>query len=96
MTIVFYVGYYATPWGPEDLDTTGLGGTEKCVCFLAKELSAAGHDVHVLGQVRATNWNGVRFATGIDSPIDILIGVTEPFTQIDTKNVIHVGTSLTG
>ena len=46
MTIVFYVGYYATPWGPEDLDNTGLGGTEKCVCFLAKELSAAGHDVH--------------------------------------------------
>jgi glycosyltransferase involved in cell wall biosynthesis len=75
MTIVFYVGYYATPWGPEDLDNTGLGGTEKCVCFLAKELSAAGHDVHVLGQVRPTNWNGVRFATGIDGVIDVLVGV---------------------
>jgi len=75
MTIVFYVGYYASPWGPEDLDKTGLGGTEKCVCFLAKELSLAGYDVHVVGEVRSTSWNGVRFATGVDVPIDVLIGV---------------------
>jgi len=75
MTIVFYVGYYANPWGPEDLDTTGLGGTEKCVCFLAKELSLAGHNVYVVGEVRPTSWNGVRFATGVDVPIDVLVGV---------------------
>lgn len=77
MTIVFHAGYSSEPWGGTDALTSALGGTEKAICFLAREL-AKNHNVIVTGQVKNQLWCGVRFQTDVytDKPIDFLIGVS--------------------
>lgn len=77
MTIVFHAGYSSEPWGGTDALTSALGGTEKAICFLAREL-AKNHEVIVTGQVKNQLWCGVRFQTDVytDRPIDFLIGVS--------------------
>ena len=39
MRIVLYTGYQPTPWNPDTIYETGLGGTEQNVLYLAKYLS---------------------------------------------------------
>lgn len=76
MTIVFHVGYSSEPWGGTDAINKALGGTEKAVCFLARQL-AKNHNVIVTGQVVNQTWENVKFQSEIykEKPIDVLIGV---------------------
>ena len=76
MIIVFHAGYSSEPWGGTDAIESALGGTEKAICFIAREL-AKNHEVIVTGQVKNQEWEGVRFQSEPfkEKPIDFLIGV---------------------
>ena len=81
MVIVFNVGYTANPWSEKDMDRYGLGGTEKCVALVAKELSKQGHDVYVTGQIHENNpednprYLRYESLSKIPNTIDLLVGV---------------------
>ena len=87
MVIVFNVGYTAKPWSEGDMDRYGLGGTEKCVALIARELAngtranIAGAEVYVVGQVHENNPEDspryVRYENLhlIPKKIDLLVGV---------------------
>lgn len=50
MKILFYVGYFKNKWNANSIHTTGVGGSEQCVLYLAKQL-ATKYDVYVVGDV---------------------------------------------
>lgn len=77
MNIVFHVGYFAIPWSSS---TKIPGGTEQCVSNLSIQLSKAGHNVFVFGNVLEDNSDSVQYAPFerrdlLPESIDILIGV---------------------
>ena len=63
MKIALYTGYHKDPWDPTFLYTTGLGGTEQCVLYLAKYLAFAQHEVWVVGNVIPGEHNNVKYVT---------------------------------
>lgn len=48
--ISFYTGQFVEPWGPPSLTTTGLGGSETAVIYVAARLAELGADVRVYGE----------------------------------------------
>jgi glycosyltransferase involved in cell wall biosynthesis len=63
MKIVLYTGYQANPYNPNTLNTTGLGGTEQCVLYLAYHLARLNHKVWVVGEVIPGDYDGVKYRT---------------------------------
>ena len=63
MKIALYTGYHKDPWDPTSLYTTGLGGTEQCVLYLAKYLAFAQHEVWVVGNIIPGEHNNVNYIT---------------------------------
>jgi len=63
MKIALYTGYHKNPWDPTSLYTTGLGGTEQCVLYLAKYLAFAQHEVWVVGNVIPGEHHNVKYRT---------------------------------
>lgn len=61
MVIVIYAGYQASPLDPKLLSTTGLGGTEQCIIYLAEQLANLGYEVIVTGEVVSKNYSGVKY-----------------------------------
>lgn len=64
MNIAFYYAYphKAWDWNDEDLETTGLGGAETALVFMARELAREGHQVTVFNSTsREGVYNGVRY-----------------------------------
>ena len=60
MKIVFYAGYQKTPFNPNNIKSTGVGGTEQCIIHLASEL-AKEHDVYVTGFVESLDYCNVKY-----------------------------------
>ena len=60
MRIVIYAGYYAETWNADDLNTSGLGGTEQCIVYLASQL-AKKHEVFVTGNVENATIDKVEY-----------------------------------
>ena len=83
MKLVIYTGYQSSPYSPETLNKTGLGGTEQCVVNLAKTLKQQNPnwDIWVVGDVVYGNYEGVMyrptryFKNEVDS-VDTIIGVS--------------------
>lgn len=64
MRIVIYTGYQPTPWNPNTINKTGLGGTEQSVLYLAKSLvKRYRYKVWVVGNVTPGEYNGVSYRT---------------------------------
>ena len=51
--ILFFAGYCTPPWNYSQMKCTALGGSEKAVAHLSKELGAQGYTVYVAGTVLA-------------------------------------------
>ena len=60
MRIVIYAGYYAETWNANNLNTSGLGGTEQCIVYLASQL-AKKHEVFVTGNVENATIDKVEY-----------------------------------
>ena len=93
MRIVIYAGYYAETWNADDLITTGLGGTEQCIVYLASELAKA-HEVYVTGNVKNATIDGVEycdlntiFGRLGDDYVDCVIGVSYINYLIELKSL---------
>jgi len=78
MNILFYVGYFDTPWLATDAITEGKGGTETSIVQLSRAFKAQGDTVTVAGQVTTHN-GGVNYINldevALDSHYDVVIGV---------------------
>ena len=61
MKIVIWTGMAWETWGPESINAEGLGGSETAVIHMAAELTALGHEVAVIGQVKPGNFAGVSY-----------------------------------
>ena len=99
MKIVLYVGYNNIPWNPTSLESTGLGGTEKTIYHLAKELAKLPeYYVWVVGQVIPGDFDNVKYRTTQqfkqeESSVDTIIGVSyihyiKEFENFNYKNSI--------
>ena len=60
MKILIYVGYFKNKWNANSIHTTGVGGSEQCVLYLAKQL-ATQHKVYVVGDVLEDTIDGVEY-----------------------------------
>ena len=99
MKIVLYTGYQPTPWNPDTIYETGLGGTEQSVLYLAKYLSTKYfYKVWVVGNVIPGDYEGVfyrttdQFKQEVDW-VDTIIGVSyinylKEFENFKYKNSI--------
>ena len=99
MRIVLYTGYQPTPWNPDTIYETGLGGTEQSVLYLAKYLSTKYfYKVWVVGNVIPGDYEGVfyrttdQFKQEVDW-VDTIIGVSyinylKEFENFKYKNSI--------
>ena len=83
MIIVIYAGYQSVPLNPNSLDTTGLGGTEQCIIYLANQFALDNHSVYVTGEVESINYLNVKYRNLndletelADTEIDWVIGVS--------------------
>ena len=99
MKIVFYVGYYTNSWNPDSLNSTGLGGTEQSVIYLAKEIAKYPYNqVWVVGNIIPGDFNNVKYRTTQqfkqeESSVDTIIGVSyihylKEFENFNYKNSI--------
>lgn len=67
MRIVIYTGYQPSPWNPDTINKTGLGGTEQSVLYLAKFLiKHYQYQVWVVGNVIPGDYDGVSYRTTAD------------------------------
>ena len=61
MKIMFWVGYANPAWDKGDWMSRGMGGSEYCVIKLADYLDNEGWDVTISGDVKTSNWHGVKY-----------------------------------
>ena len=81
MKILFYVGYFKNKWNANSIHKTGVGGSEQCVLYLAKQL-ATKYDVYVVGDVIEDVIDNVEYKSIVNANkdlknqfIDCVIGV---------------------
>ena len=97
MRIVIYTGYHTNPWDPNNINNTGLGGTEQSVLYLAKYLVAKSHyKVWVVGTVNPGDYEGVHYRNTSQFKsevewVDTIIGVSyinylKEFEDFNYKN----------
>ena len=97
MRIVIYTGYHTNPWDPNNINNTGLGGTEQSVLYLAKYLVAKYHyKVWVVGTVNPGDYEGVHYRNTSQFKsevewVDTIIGVSyinylKEFEDFNYKN----------
>jgi len=63
MRIVLYTGYQNKPWSPNTYNEHGLGGTEQCVMFLAKQFVQWGYETYIVGGVEEGDFQEVKYRT---------------------------------
>ena len=61
MKVLFWVGYANPSWDKGDWMDNGMGGSEFCVIKLADYLDINGCDVTVSGDVKTSNWHGIKY-----------------------------------
>lgn len=61
MVIVLYAGYQSVKLSPNLINSTGLGGTEQCIIYLANEFAKDGHSVFVTGEVENEIYENVKY-----------------------------------
>ena len=60
-SIVYFTGSSRLQWGPADIKTKGLGGSETAVARLSNEWVKAGYNVTVYGNCKEGNHDGVVY-----------------------------------
>ena len=103
MKLVIYTGYQSSPYSPDTLNKTGLGGTEQCVVNLAKTLKHQNPnwDIWVVGGVIYGDYDGVMYRPTQDfknevKSVDTIIGASyihfiKEFEDIDyTESIFWV------
>ncbi len=63
LKIAFYSGPSWENWFPDSIVDTGIGGSETCQVYMAKELAFLGHDVWSFSQCKGYegDWSGVHY-----------------------------------
>lgn len=70
MKILIYVGYFKNKWNANSIHTTGVGGSEQCVIYLAKQL-ATKHEVYVVGDVIEDIIDNVEYKSISNANVDL-------------------------
>lgn len=59
--IAIYTGPALESWSPDSLNSGGIGGSETCVIYVAKEFKKRGYDVSVFANCDEKAYDGVKY-----------------------------------